>query len=646
VVVVLISIGVFVLPGYALVRLVLPRGTLSLAEGLCLACGASLALYPLLLLGLTLLGVGLSPTIVVALIALSAAFIVADATLLRRCPRAQKSISSRADARSQIGRKCLAVSGAVSVDEILLFVVFVATVVLRLSTVHGQSYPPWTDGYHHTLISQIIRDTGFIPQGYRPYAPIDRFTYHFGFHTIVAVWAWLTGMATPKATLLVGQIINALSVPALYLFARMLTGRKDVGLLTAVVVGLVSMMPAYYINWSRDTQLTANAILPVALVALVQVVEAPAAHRRWGVLGAILLAGLFLAHYAIWAFAAVFMLVYLAVWAMTNRQSLGERLRRLGWLAGSALAGVVLVSPWMWHMVVLYLLPRQIMATEAPTLSESEIQAAIAGYYGAVSLPWMLSTVIRPLQAVLAYLGTLVGIVTQRRVVLVLLGWFGLLFVVATPEWTGLPYGLVLYNNFAVAIALYLAFAVFIALLAATVIDWFGARCPKLRPVLLLATVVLAGAMAWRWQPALLGPDQVYMTAADETAAEWISENVPAEATIAIRPYFPTPGEVIGVDGGYWLPYLSGRQVTVPPMIYYADGTPEYVNEVLNFSKAMLRVGSVAELVNLLRSRNITYVYIGCRHPDNQRRILLDSPQFEAIYDRDGTTVFRLRESQ
>jgi hypothetical protein len=152
--------------------------------------------------------------------------------------------------------------------------------------VEGVNYPPGGDGYHHTLISQIIHDTGLIPQSYRPYAPLDRFTYHFGFHSLVAAWVWLTQLPVPRSTVLVSQIINALTVPTLYIFTKTLTGRKEAGLFAAMVAGLVTVMPAYYVNWSRNTQLTANVMLPVVLVALTQVLEAQAAvRRRWCVSG-------------------------------------------------------------------------------------------------------------------------------------------------------------------------------------------------------------------------------------------------------------------------------------------------------------------------------------------------------------------------
>jgi uncharacterized membrane protein len=103
------------------------------------------------------------------------------------------------------------------------------------------------------------------------------------------------------------------------------------------------------------------------------------------------------------------------------------------------------------------------------------------------------------------------------------------------------------------------------------------------------------------------------------------------------------PASVTGLDGGYWLPYLAGRQVTIPPMVYSADGDSEYVADVFTLSKAISEVESPAALAELLKARHIAYVYIGAREPDKRREVLLTSPEFESLYDQGGVTIFRLR---
>ncbi|MGQ9503061.1 MAG: DUF6541 family protein, partial [Anaerolineae bacterium] len=591
-IILLASIGIFILPGYALVLLLVPRRAFDQASLLCMATGASLAVFPLLLFFLTLLGIRSSLWTVLMVIVLSIGVIIGIAFRRSRNPSAH--IQSQ---------------HTVPLEEILLLVVFFITLALRILVVRGENYPAGGDGYHHTLISQIIRDTGFIPENYRPYAPLDRFTYHFGFHSIVAAWVWITGLPTPKATLLVAQIINALSVPTMYIFARSLSGRKDIGLFAAMVVGLVTVMPAYYVNWSRDTQLTANVILPVALTTVVQVLEAKEQHWRWSVLASILLAGLFLAHYAIWLFAAVFVIVYVVAWTYANRCMW----RRLGWLVGCGIGGSLLVSPWMLHFVTGYFLPRHIQTLVTSLLTASERKQIAVAFFTPVSWEWFFGYVLRPIQALLAYLGTLIGISASpihRRFVLILMVWFGILFLLSTPSWTGLPYATALYNNFAVAIALYFAAAPLIALPFSYAAERIGALWPIARPLFLVVIVALACGMAVTWQPRLLNPDQAFVTPADEQAARWISDHIPADAKFAIRLSFTSPIEMAGIDGGYWLPYLTGRQVSVPPMIYYAEGDPEYLKKVFAFLRAWRRMENLSDFIAILNAYDISYVYI------------------------------------
>jgi hypothetical protein len=619
----LVTLAIFILPGYAVVSVLLMP--FSLMDRVCIAIGTSLAVIPLLLLFCTTLGVRCGPFSIVVLLILSAGVIIGDIGRRHHAPQLPTAFKL-----------------SLSFEELLLLVVFLVTLTFRLWAIRGQDFPAWTDGYHHTLISQIIRDTGFIPQSYRPYAPIDRFTYHFGFHSIVAAWAWLTGLPTPKSTLIVAQIINSLVVPTLYIFAKTLTGRRDVGLLSAMVAGLVSILPAYYVNWSRNTQLAGQTILPVALVSLIQILESPTRRWRWSVLATLLLAGLFLTHYRVWVFVALFLAAYLGF--RLPEMGLGRQSwQKLAWLAGSGLAASLLVMPWAWHILREFLLPKHIApAIESAAMTAARIETYRI-YFAPVPLSWLLDQVITPFQLLIAFLGTLFGMLSNRRVILTLLTWVGLEFLVATPAWTGLPQRLAPFNSFAVAIGLYLVTSIFIALFATYVIDGLSTRWRGARPVLLLSGLVLTCVMAARWQPVLLDPNQIFVTQADETAMDWIATHTPADATFAIRPLFQLPASVTGLDGGYWLPYLAGRQVTIPPMVYSADGDSEYVADVFTLSKAISEVESPAALAELLKARHIAYVYIGAREPDKRREVLLTSPEFESLYDQGGVTIFRLR---
>ena len=68
------------------------------------------------------------------------------------------------------------------------------TLVARLYAVRDLRIPLFGDSLHHTVIVQMLINQGGVPTTYRPFAPVDSFTYHFGFHALAALWsqcAWL-----------------------------------------------------------------------------------------------------------------------------------------------------------------------------------------------------------------------------------------------------------------------------------------------------------------------------------------------------------------------------------------------------------------------------------------------------------------------
>lgn len=155
---------------------------------------------------------------------------------------------------------------------ILLF-----TTMTRLASLRDLQAGVGMDAYHHTMITALfIRDSG-IPTGYEPYAPLSSFTYHFGFHTLSAVIGWLTNNTRPTDLLTlvpqVGQVAGSiLPIPALTLFGWRVLGNRWVGLTAGTLAGVISIVPAYYVEWSRYTQGLGLAVLPVAWVLFVEVV--------------------------------------------------------------------------------------------------------------------------------------------------------------------------------------------------------------------------------------------------------------------------------------------------------------------------------------------------------------------------------------
>ncbi len=118
----------------------------------------------------------------------------------------------------------------------------------RLLVVRTLDVPMWGDSYQHTMIAQLIVDNGGLFQSWQPYTELETFTYHFGFHSAVAVFHWISGYELPKATLLVGQLINIFSVLSLYSLVMWSGGNRWAGVVTVMVAGLLLPIPMQYTN--------------------------------------------------------------------------------------------------------------------------------------------------------------------------------------------------------------------------------------------------------------------------------------------------------------------------------------------------------------------------------------------------------------
>ena len=162
---------------------------------------------------------------------------------------------------------------------LLLLALLILGFSLRLLAVRDLAFPPWVDASRHALITAVMAHNGQTPSTYQPYLPIDRFPYHFGFHTLSASLHLMLGTALPALLLYLGQLLNALVPLTIYTAGKLLTGRSQVGLLAAFFVAVPFFFPAYYATWGRFTQLTAVLILPILLTFTWQLIYNPSSTR-------------------------------------------------------------------------------------------------------------------------------------------------------------------------------------------------------------------------------------------------------------------------------------------------------------------------------------------------------------------------------
>lgn len=138
---------------------------------------------------------------------------------------------------------------------------------------------------------------------------------------------------------------------------------------------------------------------------------------------------------------------------------------------------------------------------------------------------------------------------------------------------------------------------------------------------------------------------QHFLTKADVAAMSWIKANTPPKAIFAINTYFDQPHRPYGIDGGYWIPYFTGRRTTASCMLFNLG---QESSLVLDMSHAAVRLGNDNGALEELRKFGVNYIYIGQRGPYIREaqlspERLSQSPDVTNIYNQDGVYIYAIR---
>lgn len=545
-------------PGFVLVRLGLGARPRDAWVRAALAVGAGLAFWPVLLLFTARLGIRWGPGPTRILLVLCAAGL---AVFFLRRPAWRLRVP-------------------LFPSRILLLVLALAAAT-RCIQVGGLALPPWVDSVHHHAVAAAILERGGVPESYGPALPGVPAVYHWGFHAGLAATAWLLGLDDPFALarllLHYGQLLNALTVLALYAMARVLFASRWAGVVAALLAGLVSWYPAYYVAWGRYPQL-AGALLVVPLAIAFRDLGRPGGPRRPAFVG-FLASGLLLVHVRV-AFFAATLLVLLAPHVLRRSGRRGAR-----GVALAAAVTLVLSAPWLATLLRQGMAERALAPTSTRELerwrsynqapqelllspnARELVSAASLGLTGMAGWAGM------PLAGRLLSGGLWVAILfaarRRRRIpwhpLSLLWGWGALTMLLINLDRLGLPPLRLVPNSAAVIFA-------FLPLCAAAggVLAWAGRLLPAALRTRTTATAALAGASLWGASQLLdvVPPWTVLATERDVAALRWVAERTPPAAVFAVRAMPWVGGTVVGRDGGYWLSVLTHRRSIVPPALY------------------------------------------------------------------------------
>jgi hypothetical protein len=624
----------YVVPGWALFVWLLDRDRLSWAERLGIAAGISLALYPILLLWTDLVGLHLGPLY-------AWLPVVGGLAALGWYYRAW---------RPQQGREALRqwVRSEAPWPDLTLLVVLGLVFAVRLLVVRTLDAPMWGDSYQHTMIAQLLVDHGGLFDSWEPYAPYRSLTTHYGFPAAVASLSWATGMGSVRATLLGGQLINGLAALTLYpLAVRIADGNRWAGTGAVLVAGLLSPMPAYYVNWGRYAQLAGQAVLPAAIWLLWEIAERNGFSWKNVLLAGITLSGMAIDYYRMPFYCAMFVLAWLVGWGLPCwRWKIRHWLRGFARLALIACVTVLLFLPWGKHIVDGQLA----IALEAGLTNRSPVNQVIADYQ-----VWRNVAFYVPQALLITASIALIWSAVQRRWTVAMVGlWvLGLASLVAG-RLIRLP-GANMMQNFAVLIALYIPVSILVGWLISQVAGLVRQRAGNAGQWAIGFVITVLGIWAAVGQVGIVKPDFVMVTRPDMRAMDWIRENTPPEARFLVEGFRIYKGySAVGADAGWWTPLLAGRENTMPPQYALINEIPAEVGYTQRVVDLVAHLGTTSQVspewTQSLCDWGITHVYVGQGQGQVgagmtqlfSPAILAGNPALSTVYNQDRVYIFDL----
>lgn len=631
----------WILPGWALLRLLYADKrrdiALDFGDRLGLAGGLSLALHPLLMLWTHTLGWQLGSWYAWGPGLGALAVLIGINQSWRRLGSLRSIIRAR-------------VASKTAWDNLVLVAVVFLVLAVRLLVIRTLEAPSWGDSVQHAVIARLINDHGGLFNVWEPYAPYGSLTVQFGFSVATALFTWVTRIETAQATLLTGQLVNGLAIITLYPLSRRLArGNRWAGIGTMVVAGLLMTMPAYYVNWGRYAQLTGQAILPVALWFLWDLLGRKRLSWQCVGLACVSLSGLALNYYRMPFYYAAFVPAWLLLWALPRWRA-DLRLWGAGMLrlALIALGALLLFLPWVLHI-------------QGSTLSAgldagigfvAPLEAVRADY-----LLWRDIGDYVPLALLFTSLAALTWAAIRRQWHILLVGlWTGIMASLVAGRLIGLP-GANYLQTFALLIALYIPTGLLSGWLIGELASYAAQRVPRVGPPLVAGVILALAVWGAKGQIGIISPQHVMVTRPDTQAMTWIRENTPREARFLVEGFRIYNGSsAVGADAGWWIPLLGERANTMPPqyaLLNEAPTVPNYTQQVVGLVET-LEANPPATLATLraLCEAGVTHVYIGQTQGLTGLGVVqlyapedfMSQPAFTLVYQKDRVYIFALAE--
>lgn len=522
------------------------------------------------------------------------------------------------------------------------------TLLSRIWFAHTYPFPAWSDSLHHTLLTDLTAELGRLPRSLDPYFPNVLDMYHLGLYALSGTVQILGQVPAHTALLWTAQFLNGLCGVGIYLVLDRHAGRMGavVGL---TIAGLFSAHPALWANWGRFTQLSSLVLLPFAWALFLEMISlagtpekfAPNTRQRiWLTLfAAATSAAVFLYHFRV----GIFYLLLLGVTTFVALVKYRSRERQLLTLRSLLLTGfgfLLIILPTLWDATAFYLAKR---VGSTAQFDSADRQQLLQNYYffPLSSLPYLAA----PYWLLfISSLAGIVGMITRNALIWINLLWAMLLVIVGNLYLLNIPI-LNITNLGAILIMLYIPISMIIGAGLEEVLSRLPQKYLATITAILLVCIIVASLPATRSRATTVEQYRQFVSEQDIAAMQWIDENIPEQATFAINIFFWLPKFAHGTDAGYWIPYLTGREIVTTSML--GDGLPgDYWERILARSEAAEALETDLEALNTLYDLGVEYIYIGANGdfsgPGLNLDYLTQSDAVKILYHQGNTAVLQI----